>query len=143
MNTDHGDPSPPPLPRTPLSNRSPVQLGVFRFIFDTFGGYDYRMCDGQSNLLFGPFAAPPTASDLYASAIGFASIAYRTRGLVRTGRAAPPDVRGPRGHGVAGTSPAIGRPTPCWTGIIQLSTDLNADTPEIDDVPDPDCFKLE
>ncbi len=132
VNRSHGQASAP----TPLFWEVAGQPPLF--VFDTFGGYDYRLCDGEYNALVGNFTASPQGYPSYSPAIGFATVPFVSA-----------DWFGKPAHvetfsGLGTSEVAVPAPnqsaTACWNGTIQFSTDANADPPDLAAVPTPSCF---
>src|SRR5262249_9491284 len=113
---------------------------TFRIVIDTFGGYDYRACNGGDNLLVGPFTSSPYPEIGYTFAIGLADqVTYTNDDWFG---AAPPHAETFAGLGATQTSDAdpSSTATACWPGAIQLATDLSVPLPSAASVPDPTCF---
>jgi hypothetical protein len=140
VNTDHGDPNPPPTAQTPFLHRAGIALDTFRVLIDTLGGYDYRACNGEDNLLVGPFVQSQYPGTGYAPAIGIADqVTYSNADWFG---AVAPHSQTFLGLGAteAHESDPSSKATACWNGAIQLSTDLAAPLPSAASVPEPGCL---
>lgn len=135
VNRSHGVPT----AETPLLWTAPSGSSQnVRLVLDTFGGYDYRLCDGEYNTLVGQFAPPPNGFPNYAPGIGFADLTFALHDWV----GAAPHAQTFTGLGASDVAaPGLGSADACWTGTIQLSTEGGGVTvPSLAGVPDPSCF---
>jgi hypothetical protein len=71
VNTFHGV-NRPSEPQTPLFGFNGRTNNVVHAWIDTYGGYDYRLCDGEYNTLVGDFPGNPDGYPTYVSRLGTA-----------------------------------------------------------------------
>jgi hypothetical protein len=121
VNTFHGEPNPPATPQTPQMILVGDDGTNVEVTIDTFGGYDYRVCDGHYNLLVGPFD-PGMHNPGYAAGIAFVHLFFDPHEWAIAGPRTQELNVGGEDHGSQPGPYGPETADAAWTGTITLST---------------------
>ncbi len=119
VSTSHGFGS-PAVAQTPFIGFVGGGNGIVHAWIDTYGGYDYRTCDGEYNILTGGFPGNPPDYPTYTSRLGTAKFDIDlnewTQQPAHTGRIQLSD----SGTGTIGSTNFA---TASWSGTVTLSNE--------------------